>query len=576
MKLIIKQYLASLRERDELDALLPNLLSQMGLNVFSTPGRGTRQDGVDVAAVGSINGQPEKVYLFSIKAGDLTRSSWDGGGPQSLRPSLNEIRDSYIPNRLPREHQDKKVVICLCFGGDIQEQVRTSVEGYIEQNTTDRVSYEEWNGDKLAELIQENFLREDLLPSNSRPALRKALALLDEPEASFRHFSQLIFGLLDSGIRNNSGKLTSIRQMSVCLWILFAWARDANNLESAYLSAERTLLFAWDLAKDEFGKNNKVAKGIQEAFQAVLGAYFQISDEYINGKILPHVTVLDGLSTAVRPSSSMDVNLKLFDLLGRLAMYGLWSIWSATVADEEGYKEKLVLQSRRISDAIKSLISSNPALFLPIKDEQAIDIFLAMLQMAMSGSSESDIKFWLSEIIERARFAYECHGPYPCTIRSYSELLDHPRSGDEEYRKEVTEGSILYPTIALWAAILGERKVYGRVADFKNQCLPHCNFQLWYPDEPTENNLYTNNELHGAVFSDLLVDHSPDVFLKLIWEECDHTQYFEDLSAIKKGVWPLILLACRHYRMPIPVHFTLTYRENSDDEVLVSGKCSHD
>jgi hypothetical protein len=71
MKLIIKEYLASLKEREELDAILPDLLSQMGLNVFSRPTRGTRQSGVDVAA--AINDGIEKVYLFSIKSGDLTR-----------------------------------------------------------------------------------------------------------------------------------------------------------------------------------------------------------------------------------------------------------------------------------------------------------------------------------------------------------------------------------------------------------------------------------------------------------------------------------------------------------------------
>lgn len=53
MKLIIKEYLSSLKERDELDAVLPDLLSQLGLNVYSRPARGTRQDGVDVGAVGS-------------------------------------------------------------------------------------------------------------------------------------------------------------------------------------------------------------------------------------------------------------------------------------------------------------------------------------------------------------------------------------------------------------------------------------------------------------------------------------------------------------------------------------------
>ena len=47
MKLIIKEYLASLKERNELDALLPTLLSQMGLTILSEPSIGNRQFGVD-------------------------------------------------------------------------------------------------------------------------------------------------------------------------------------------------------------------------------------------------------------------------------------------------------------------------------------------------------------------------------------------------------------------------------------------------------------------------------------------------------------------------------------------------
>ncbi len=360
--------------------------------------------------------------------------------------------------------------------------------------------------------------------------------------------------------------------MSICLWIQFAWARDNGNLEAAYLSAERTLLLAWDLAKKEFDKKTKMAKGIQEAFYSVLGAYFQIADEYINRKIMPHVTALDGLSAAVRPSSSIDVNLKLFDVLGRLAMYGLWTIWSTTVAEDNEYREKLTQQSKDVSDAIKSLISNNQALLLPIKDEQAIDIFLAIFQLAINGNNERDMKLWLTEIIERARFAYEGSGPYPCTIHDYANLLDHPRRRDEDYRKEVTEGSILYPNIALWVAILGDKQVYERVADLKNKCLPHCSFQLWYPDDATEDNLYANKELHGAVFSNVPVELSMEGFLKALWEECEHTQHFEQLSSQQKGIWPLTLLACRHYRIPVPVHFTLGYRNSNNNEAPVSGE----
>ena len=89
MKLVFREYLASLRERRELDVVLPDLLSELGFNVISRPSVGTRQYGVDVAAVGSdtdsaTGASEKKLFLFSIKQGDLTRNDWDGT-KQALR-----------------------------------------------------------------------------------------------------------------------------------------------------------------------------------------------------------------------------------------------------------------------------------------------------------------------------------------------------------------------------------------------------------------------------------------------------------------------------------------------------------
>lgn len=93
MKLMIRQYLASLKERGELDALLPDLLSQMGLEVFLKPGVGSRQYGVDVGAFGKLHNESEsKIYLFSVKSGNLDRRDWDSTNPQDLRPSINKAR----------------------------------------------------------------------------------------------------------------------------------------------------------------------------------------------------------------------------------------------------------------------------------------------------------------------------------------------------------------------------------------------------------------------------------------------------------------------------------------------------
>lgn len=67
---------------------------------------------------------------------------------------------------MPAEHRGKDVVICIAIGGDVQEQVRPLITGYIAQNAKENISIEEWDGDKLAALIQSSFLREDLLPEH--------------------------------------------------------------------------------------------------------------------------------------------------------------------------------------------------------------------------------------------------------------------------------------------------------------------------------------------------------------------------------------------------------------------------
>ena len=555
MKLIIKEYLSSLRERGELDAILPDLLSQMGLNVYSRPGRGTRQDGVDVGAVGSLNGGPEKVYLFTIKPGDLTRAAWDTD-VQSVRPSLNEILDAYIRTRLPNEHRGKDIVICICCGGDILEPVRPTLEGFIEQNTKGNISFEEWNGDKLASLIQANFLREDLLPEGARSHLRKSLAMIDEPETSYAHFAALIKSLSAADAMSDTERVTAIRQMSICLWILFAWTREAANMEAAYLSGELTLLHAWSIARLYAGQKKKVPEAIEAAFSSIFSTYQQISSAFLAQNVLPYVSKLHALSSAVRASCSLDINLKLFDLLGRLAVDGLWAYWGAQHCspEETEQKQRMLDGAEMCMSAIKDMVSNNPALLLPIKDNQSIDISIAVWLLAIDPRNQTDIRDWLSQILERAQFAYATQGQYPCILSTYRELLTHPKRGDDQYRKNVTSGSVLYPLIALWAALLDDDVMYGKVAALRSDDLRHCNFQLWYPDDISEQHFYTNDGPHGAVLSHVCVDRPKEDLLAQVFGECDRTPHFRELSAVKFGWLALIVVACRHYRLPLPPH----------------------
>ena len=131
MTLIIREYLSMLKERDELDALIPDLLLSMGIQPKTKPKRGTRQYGVDCLAVGKDKEDgKEKVFLFVIKRGDITRKNWNGSSPQDVKPSLDDIFDVYLSLNIEESLKKLPKKIILCFNGELDESVLPSWKGY--------------------------------------------------------------------------------------------------------------------------------------------------------------------------------------------------------------------------------------------------------------------------------------------------------------------------------------------------------------------------------------------------------------------------------------------------------------
>ena len=112
------------------------------------------------------------------------------------------------------------------------------------------------------------------------------------------------------------------RQMNICLWVLFVWARETENLDAPYRASELALLHAWELAKPFIGKKGARTKGMEVALQQLFTLHMTVAREFLDRKILPYVGRRHALSFAVNSSEPTDVNLKMFDTLGRLATTG--------------------------------------------------------------------------------------------------------------------------------------------------------------------------------------------------------------------------------------------------------------
>ena len=237
---------------------------------------------MDIAAVGKDEDGERKLFLFSVKQGDLTRQSWDGT-PQALRSSLNEIIDTYIPTKIPKRYHKLKIVVCLVFGGDMQEQVRAAVSGYINNNSSQNISFDEWNGDKLAGLLLQGILREEIMPRMLRSHFQKAVALVDEPDIAYQHFGRLVYKLCKHA-NDQKERVRTTRQLYIALWVLFVWARDVDNVEAPYRASELALLNIWSLLRPYIGKKSSAAGKAITVVLHTIQLHLAIASSLLDGK----------------------------------------------------------------------------------------------------------------------------------------------------------------------------------------------------------------------------------------------------------------------------------------------------
>jgi hypothetical protein len=366
--------------------------------------------------------------------------------------------------------------------------------------------------------------------------------MVDEPDVSYGHFAALVGQLRSNAGEHLAARARAARQMYVCLWILFVWARDVENLESPCRCSELVLLNTWELLKPSIGRRNNNAKSLVRAFHQLIALHVLITTYFLDEKILPHVGKRNAISLSIGSRNAVDVNLTLFDLLGRIAMAGLWSVWFAETASAE----ERVVNNKKIQDLLSegfNLVAQNPILFSPISDQQAIDIAL-FLQLALScGHISADIAAWLTHMTDRIDFAVRTHGKYPCIYTEYRDLIHHPQEKSDAYRKEATSGSILIPLLAAWLAALGADEPFAKLEELKRTQLEHCTLQLWLPDELTEGSIYIGGRDHGVALCDLAISAGGPELLDEIANACRREAAFENLSAVATGYWPILLVA---------------------------------
>ncbi|WP_371330605.1 hypothetical protein [Klebsiella quasipneumoniae] len=552
MKLVVMHYLRSLRERDELDAILPDLLAENGFEVLTRPRRGTRQAGVDVAAVGPDRDRDgtRSLFLFTIKSGDLTREHWDTG-QQAVRPSLNEVLDDYIPNRIPPHFADLPIIICVCMGGEMREDVRAQWSGYCRVNEKANIHFAEWNGDRLSDLILSGMLRAELIESENRGLFHKALAMLDQPEVAYRHFRHLL-NVIFTETKNQTERTRQLRKAYLCLWILFVWARDADNLEAAYRASELVLLRSWpycDMARLRKGttQHERLAH-----FDQVLKLHFIIAHLLLVEKIGPFADKLYALSMAVNSRNAVDINISLFEILGRLSLHGLW-LDAMGGGQEESFAQAMNESADKVLNIAIGMLNANPALAVPVRDDFTIELALFMRLATLRGRL-SNVADYIRSMSDHLCYGLSARCHYPTPTTEYRDVLSHPRDRSDAYFEEHTRAGILYTFVLAWLAMIGDQERAEHLRRTLLEHAPHMTHQIWIPDGRTDDVFWGGDRDHGLSVPGLPLNDSLDAVFSLLNRVMKEHPLDERISAVRNHLTPIFLMACRHYRMPVPPH----------------------
>lgn len=572
MKLVVMHYLRSLRERDELDAILPDLLAESGFEVLTRPRRGTRQAGVDVAAVGP---NPDRdgarsLFLFTIKSGDLTRSHWDTG-QQAVRPSLNEVLDDYIPNRIPPHLEDLPVVICVCMGGEMREDVRAQWSGFCRTNEKANVHFTEWNGDRLADLILSGMLRAELIESENRGVFQKALAMLDQPDVAYRHFSHLLTAIFTKP-KDQAERTRQLRKAYLCLWILFVWARDADNLEAAYRASELVLLRSWPHCDNTRLRKGSTKQERLAHFDQVLNLHIIIAHLLLVEKIGPFANKRYALSMAVNSRNAVDINIALFETLGRLSLHGLW-LDAFSDGQDMAFAQAMSARADKVLNIAIGMLNANPVLAVPVRDDFAVELALFM-RLAAERGRLSDVADYIRGMSDHLCNGLRIRQHYPTPTTDYRHVLAHPRDRSDVYFEEHTRAGILYTFVLAWLTMIGDQERAERLRSTLLELAPHMTHQIWVPDARTDEVFWDGDRDHGWSVLGLPLNDSLEAVINLLDRVMSEHPLDMRVSAVRSRMTPILLTACRHYRMPVPPHVWQGHDRSATDSTACEQAAS--
>lgn len=372
--IIVREYIESLNESNELDYIFPMLLESMGFRIISTPqnSKGQSQYGKDVVAVGKDEDGQQSKYYFELKGffardiNDKTFSIQDGFRDSIIAAKDTAFQDSSIPkfNNLP-------VKIIYVHNGLLIENTRPTFDGFIKREFP-KGGFDRWDINKLTELFSKYLFNEYLLTDPECVRLfKRTLVLLDAPDNDYSDFKLLVTIQLNKiaavNLRTKGGKReisNLFASLKLLIAVIYQYAKENDNLHPAKECVNNAILKTWDWILKNKIENKKF---ILEKFNGLVAIQSHIYNDYFSKTILL-AQYPKGLYSVISPTAEVVCYpLRCFDYLNDLIYF--YNMTNAYITNKEKY-DKLTIEQKKI---IKAIIESNSGCTTPLSNSSFVE-----------------------------------------------------------------------------------------------------------------------------------------------------------------------------------------------------------
>lgn len=526
MRLVIKDYLSQLKEKDELDLLLCDLLLQMGYNTDNRPKSGNRQYGVDIQAHSE-----SEILLCTVKQGNINRTIWDNG-PNSVRQSLNEILDVYLHNLSPID-QKKEIQIIVASNGVLEENVKLDWNGFIRRNNSyngKEIIINFWGIDDIVNYVEKYLFDEYLFTQSMQIALRKALYFVGEQDYKKVYYEQIIDSYInqiqeyidkkDKTTNKQFRKLVS--GLYLATQMIAQYAANARCYKISIMVSEYLIICYWKyLLLNKLFEKTTYIEWLTKfclSYEKWNEQYYLTVHEYCEKKdAFPNYNIVEQ-------------KVLLYEVAGFLSSYAhyLFDVNSDKVG--------------RTINTVIYLVNNNPQFFYPPYDAH-IGILNMIYRLLVRCGRQEDVEVILANQAICLMDYYKFYKKYPAPTDSFQEALDIEFGNiTEDY-----EISGLWGYLLLWIGILKNKELYEKIKKFLDDDLKNVTKCIWFLRANEEEFFYNRYAMNYAGEGiELKTENNFEIFIKKINYILE--QYVDEKFSYEMYSFPsLEMIVCRYY-----------------------------